>query len=255
MNEYLCIHFTQWTKTFTVCTKWIGLDWIGFWPTKPDWTGSGSPANGLGLDWILSNESVSYSDVCGVAWRHWQWHPKTSFEPPQKAFGLLQKIPLDLPLHHEHATEMPYNVERAIVLPRLSNGRFGSCTLHRVTCITYNGAISSAEAPDLSTGAVCVGTGGQCMLSNGSCLQGQTTIPSGCGDGQDCCLQGRSVVWSSYVSFRSHQLNELRGWQRLRTCSLFRFNSSIASIASIECWSIAGLFADYAYPRPVINIM
>ena len=38
-----------------------GLDWIGFWFTKPDWTGSGSLANGLGPDRILSNESVSYS--------------------------------------------------------------------------------------------------------------------------------------------------------------------------------------------------
>ena len=48
-------------KVCTVRTKWIGLDWIGFWYTKSDWTGSGSPANGLGLDWILSHESVSYS--------------------------------------------------------------------------------------------------------------------------------------------------------------------------------------------------
>ena len=45
----------------SVLSGWIGLDWVNFWSTKPDWTGSGSPANGLGLDWILSNESVSYS--------------------------------------------------------------------------------------------------------------------------------------------------------------------------------------------------
>ena len=53
----------QWTRICSVRTKRIGLDWIGFWSTKSDWTGSGSPANGLGLDWILSNESVSYSDL------------------------------------------------------------------------------------------------------------------------------------------------------------------------------------------------
>ena len=48
-------------NVYSLRTKRIGLDWIGFWFTKPDWTGSGSLANGLGPDWILSNESVSYS--------------------------------------------------------------------------------------------------------------------------------------------------------------------------------------------------
>ena len=69
VNKWISVcryHLTQWTKICTVRTKRIGLDWIRFWSTKPDWTGSGSPANGLGLDWILPNESVSYSAYC-----HW----------------------------------------------------------------------------------------------------------------------------------------------------------------------------------------
>ena len=53
--------YTMNKNLYSPRTKRIGLDWIGFWFTKPDWTGSGSLANGLGPDWILSNESVSYS--------------------------------------------------------------------------------------------------------------------------------------------------------------------------------------------------
>ena len=43
------MHFTLSTHICTVRTKRIGLDWIDFWSTKPDWTGSGSPVTDL--DW------------------------------------------------------------------------------------------------------------------------------------------------------------------------------------------------------------
>ena len=47
---YVLTHFTLWTQLCTVRAKRIGLEWIGFSSTKPDWTGSGSHANGLGPD-------------------------------------------------------------------------------------------------------------------------------------------------------------------------------------------------------------
>ena len=70
---YILIHLTL-QKNCTVRIKRIGLDLIGFWSTKPDWTGSGSPANGLGLYWILSKESVSYLlwfQYLGTNWVTW----------------------------------------------------------------------------------------------------------------------------------------------------------------------------------------
>ena len=38
---------------------WIGLDQL--WSGDLDWIGSGLKASGFGSDWIVSNESISYS--------------------------------------------------------------------------------------------------------------------------------------------------------------------------------------------------
>ena len=83
VNKWISVwlHFTYaMNKVCTVRTKRIGLDWLsGFWYTKPDWTGSGSPANGRGLDWILSHESVSYSALRSSIWRLIKKHQSDRF--------------------------------------------------------------------------------------------------------------------------------------------------------------------------------
>ena len=46
---------------YLLCCVRIGLDWIQILDHQLDWTGLGSVAHGLGLDWIVSTQSIPYS--------------------------------------------------------------------------------------------------------------------------------------------------------------------------------------------------
>ena len=48
--------------TYLLCCVRIGLDWIQILGHQLDWTGLGSVAHGFGLDWIVSTQSIPYSD-------------------------------------------------------------------------------------------------------------------------------------------------------------------------------------------------
>ena len=47
---------------YLLCCVWIGLDWIQRLGHQLDWTGLGSVPRGFGLDWIVSTQSIPYSD-------------------------------------------------------------------------------------------------------------------------------------------------------------------------------------------------
>ena len=47
---------------YLLCCVRIGLDWIQILGHQLDWTGLGSVAHGFGLDWIVSTQSIPYSD-------------------------------------------------------------------------------------------------------------------------------------------------------------------------------------------------
>ena len=48
---------------YLLCCVRIGLDWIQILGHQLDWTGLGSVARGFGLDWIVSTQSIPYSDL------------------------------------------------------------------------------------------------------------------------------------------------------------------------------------------------
>ena len=47
---------------YLLCCVRTGLDWIQIMGHQLDWTGLGSVAHGFGLDWIVSIQSIPYSD-------------------------------------------------------------------------------------------------------------------------------------------------------------------------------------------------
>ena len=48
---------------YLLCCVWIELDWIQILGHQLDWTGLGSVVRGFGLNWIVSTQSISYSDT------------------------------------------------------------------------------------------------------------------------------------------------------------------------------------------------